>query len=290
MTSPGPPAPRNVDEALSWGRNYLSGAGLEGAALDAQLLLGHSLGLTKEQIVVRAGEHLEGGGLRRYRQVLAERAKRIPLAHITGRREFWSLSLNVDSRVLVPRPETEGVVEAALERLPSRCRVLDVGTGSGNITAALASTVREGEFLALDISGDALQVARKNVRSLGLDGRVSLFRSDLFGGLRRGGRFDAVLSNPPYIPSGEIAGLQPEVGTWEPKIALDGGRDGLDLIRRLVAEAPGYLRAGGFLIVEVGAGQAGPVREIAVSCGRYGAVEVHSDLAGIGRIVVAERL
>lgn len=290
MTASELPAPRNVDEALSWGRRYLAGAGLEGAALDAHLLLGHSLGLTKEQVVVRSGDRLEGDGFHRYRLALEERARRIPLAHITGSREFWSLPLRVDSRVLVPRPETEDVVEAALERLPARCRVLDVGTGSGCITAALASSVKEGEFLALDISGDALGVARENVRRLGLERQVSLLRSDLFGGLRRGGDFDAVLSNPPYIPTGELAGLQPEVGSWEPEVALDGGRDGLDLIRRLVGEAHGYLRSGGFLAVEVGAGQDGTVSELMAACGKYGNPEVRSDLAGIGRVVVAERL
>ncbi len=282
--------PLRIDEALSWGVKRLSASGVDGAALDAGLLLGHSLGLTREQLFTRGRDRIGEAGLRRYRLFIDRRSRRVPLAHITGRREFWSLPIGVDGRVLVPRPETEGVVEAALEFLAGPCLALDVGTGSGNITAALATELPEGRFVALDISGEALDLAARNLRDLGLGERVLLLQGDLLAPLGRTAAFDAVLSNPPYVPSGEIAALQPEVRECEPKVALDGGPDGLLVIRRLLEEAPSRLRRGGRLVIEVGAGQGEAAAGLVRGSGRFGKVEVRRDLAGRGRVIVAERV
>ena len=192
--------------------------------------------------------------------------------------------------MLVPRPETEGIVEAACEVLRPGCRVVDVGTGSGNIIVAVASEIERGEWHAVDISPSALEVAAANVRTHGLEGKVTLARSDLlevFDPSR--GRFDAILSNPPYIPSAEIDLLQPEVAGHEPRIALDGGADGLCIVRRLVEAAATHLRPGGLVIMEVGAGQAPAVREMMTKQAGYGRSETRRDIAGIERIVIGER-
>jgi release factor glutamine methyltransferase len=233
---------------------------------------------------------MEGEASDSYRRLVLERGERVPLAFLVGRREFWSLDFLVDGRVLVPRPETEGIVEAAGDLLRPGCRVVDVGTGSGNIIVAVASEMKRGEWHAVDISPSALEVAAANIRTHGLEGKVFLACSDLLGifdPAREG--FDAILSNLPYIPSARIDCLQPEVAGHEPRLALDGGADGLRLVRRLVDEAPTRLRPGGFLVMEVGEGQATVVREMMAAHGGYGRTHARRDLAGIERIVVGER-
>jgi release factor glutamine methyltransferase len=196
----------------------------------------------------------------------------------------------VDRRVLVPRPETEGIIEAALEFGPPRHKVADLGTGSGNIIIALSREVEPGEWYGTDISAEALQVAGLNLRRHGLEGRVTLLEGDLFDALPAGGRdFGLLLSNPPYVPSADIGGLQPEIRLHEPRGALDGGPTGLDVLRRLISGAPDRLRSGGVLVVEVGTGQGTDVRSLAVDDGRYSRVESRRDLAGRERIIVAVR-
>ena len=279
-----------VAAALAQGRSLLAGAGIETAALEARLLLGHATGLGATALVARDRDEIGAAAAVRYGELLLERARRVPLAYLTGEREFWSLRLLVDRRVLVPRPETETLVEAALERLRPGARVADVGTGSGAIVIALATELGAGEFLAVDRSADALDVARANAAAHGLSGRIAFFEGDLLAPLgERAATLDAIVANPPYIPAGELSGLQPEVRDHEPRLALDGGPDGLAVIDRIVAGAPRLLRPGGWLLLEVGAGQAPRVGERLGRTGAFDLTATRRDLAGVERVVAARR-
>lgn len=280
-----------VGEALAWGRRHLQERHLPEPDLEARLLLADCLGIGQEQLITRRDEPFADPAAGVFRSAVLRRGEGEPAAYILGRREFWSLDFHVDRRVLVPRPETEGIVEAVLEFGPPRQRVADLGTGSGNIIVALSREVEPGEWYGTDISAEALQVAGLNLRRHGLEGRVTLLEGDLFDALPAGGRdFDLFLSNPPYIPSGDIGGLQREVRLHEPRGALDGGPTGLDVLRRLVSGAPDRLKRGGVLVVEVGAGQGADVRGLAENDGRYSRVESRRDLAGRERIIIAVRV
>jgi len=282
--------PARIGDILRWATAYLAERGVEGADLEAQVLLAASLGIGRAQLFSRDGEAVMPMRRSEFRERVIRRGERLPLAHLLGEREFWSLTFTVDGRVLIPRPETELVVETAVEFLRPGCRVADVGTGSGNIIVAVAQEVAGDGWWGVDVSEDALGVARRNVRRHGLEGRIRLERSDLFGAFIPGkSQFDAILSNPPYIPTRELAGLQPEVRLHDPELALDGGEDGLDLIRRIIGEAPKHLVSGGFLVVEFGDGQWGSIESIAVQQSAYRRVEVRSDLAGKERVMLAER-
>jgi len=210
----------------------------------------------------------------------------VPLAYLTGEREFWSLRLAVDDRVLIPRPETEALVEEALRLLPPAPRVADIGTGSGAIAVAVATERPDAAVWATDLSAGALEVARANARAHGVEGRVRFAQGDLAEPLAAlAGTLDAVLANLPYVPAAEVDGLAPEVRDHEPRLALDGGGDGLRVVARLLGEAPALLRPGGRLLLEVGAGQAAAVRELAGQ-GAWAVVGTRRDLAGIERVVV----
>jgi release factor glutamine methyltransferase len=217
--------------------------------------------------------------------LLARRVAREPVQYLTGAREFWSLPLVVDHRVLIPRPETEVLVETALAVAGGARQVVDVGTGSGAVAAALASELPAAAVWASDIDPDALRVARLNLDRHAP--RVRLVRGDLLRPFRAGA-FDLVVSNPPYCADAVLAGLAPEVRDHEPRRALWAGSDGLVALRALVVEAPRVLAAGGWLVVEMGAGQAGAVREMIAGAGRYGQARIVCDPAGIERVLAAE--
>jgi len=278
-----------VAAAVDRGRARLAAAGIETAGLDARVLYEHAAGLDRAALLAEGREPVDPVAARRYELLLGERARRVPLAYVTGEREFWSLRLRVDRRVLVPRPETETLVEAALERLGPGARVADVGTGSGAIVIALARELGAGAFFGTDRSAAAIEVARANAADNGLAGRIEFFTGDLLAPLRGlPGLLDALVSNPPYIPTGEIDGLQAEVRDFEPRAALDGGPDGLALIGRIIAGAPPLLRGGGWLLLEVGAGQADAVRGL-LRGGGFEDISTRRDLAGIERVVAARR-
>jgi len=243
--------------------------------------------------------------------MLSRREAREPIAYILGAKEFWSLSLAVSRDVLVPRPDTETLVEAVLEKVrgakcevrgsegshptphtPPALRIVDLGTGCGAIALALATEIPLGRVYALDRSRAALRIASRNATALGLAGRVHFLAGDLFEPLRTargGGGFDLIVSNPPYIPSGALALLPPEIAAYEPLEALDGGPDGLRFHRRIIEEAPGYLRAGAWLALEVGDGQLSAVVELIRKGDGFGPAEVKKDLAGHDRVVLAQR-
>lgn len=280
----------SVREALSRGRETLAAGGVAGVDLEARLLLSHVLGVEKCRLHVIDRSALLPEQAEAYTELIRSRAAGTPAAYLLGAREFWSISFAVDRRVLIPRPETELLVECAADLLEDGGRAADIGTGSGCVIVALAKEVEGEGWLAVDISGEALQVAEGNVRQHGLAGRITLRRSDLFRAVEEGdGLFDVIVSNPPYIRSGEVHALQREVREHEPWQALDGGRDGLDVVRKIIAGAPAHLRGGGHLLLEVGDGQADEVMACAAAQGGFGKISCSSDLAGTMRVVIAER-
>ncbi|NJD19558.1 MAG: peptide chain release factor N(5)-glutamine methyltransferase [Gemmatimonadetes bacterium] len=278
---------------MRWSGEYLEGKGVERGRLDAEHLLAHALGVKRLQLYLQYDRPLDREELDRFRPLLKRRAEREPLQYIVGRAAFRNLDLAVDRRVLIPRPETEILVDEVLGWAASRragaLTALDVGVGSGAIALSLLT---EGPFslvVATDSSAGALAGARENARGLGLEGRLDLREGTLFSALAPGEAFDVVVSNPPYVAEAEAAILEPEVGVWEPPGALFAGPDGMAVLRALVAEAARLIVPGGLLALEVGAGQVGLVVADIEAAGGYGDVRVRRDLAGRERVVLARR-
>jgi len=244
---------------------------------DAEILLAHVLGSTRAALLACDEQAVPDESRARFDQLLLRRARGEPVAYLTGVRSFWSLELEVTPDVLVPRPETELLVEWGLHCLETPSRAVDLGTGSGAIALALAKERPAVEMLATDVSAPALAIARANAARLGLR-NVEFRHGDLFGPLA-GSAFDLIVSNPPYVAEGDphLADLK-----FEPAIALTSGADGLDALRTIVAGAPGHLRSGGWLLVEHGATQGPAVRELFGAAG-FGAIETRRDLAGLER-------
>lgn len=285
-------------EALGEAERRLAAAGCETPGLDARVLLKHVTGRTDAGLIAGSRDPLDDGERRRFEDLVARRADRVPVAYLTGHREFFSVELEVSPAVLVPRPETETLVEAALEFLRGRSgsgpvTVVDVGTGTGAIPLALASeweperaSGADLRLVAVDCSADALSVARRNA-ARGAPGRVALLRGDLSTALRAA-RVDLLLSNPPYLTPAEIAAGAPELA-FEPRLALDGqSSDGLHVVRRVLQEAARVLRPRARTLVEIGAEQARAVEEFALGLGFHN-VEVLRDLGGRPRVLRADR-
>jgi len=276
------------------GVRRLLGAGIDSARLDAELLLGCALGMSREELMIAATRKVSVAESDRYEDLLRRRLNREPLAYITGQQEFWSLGFLVSCDVLVPRPETETLVERALKHLAAinnreAPRILELGTGSGAIAVALASELPQAEIVATEIAPAALQIARRNASRNGVSNAIRFLQGDLFTALDQELEkdFDLILSNPPYIPRGEIAHLEAEVSRWEPRAALDGGVDGLDFYRRIIEEAPGYLRQGGAVAVEIGAAIGSLVLALFRNNPAYRDTQVHQDYSDRDRVVIA---
>ena len=270
-------------KVLRWTQTRFSERGLPAARLDAEVLLSHVLGMDRIALYTHFDQPLAKEELARYRELIRRRLAGEPVAYLVSRQEFWSIPLYVDERVLIPRPETEILVEVVLAFLKGKAqpRVLDVGTGSGAIAIAIAHERPDAEVLAVDVSPGALEVAKRNAEAA--DAEVEFLAGDLFAPASARGPFTAIASNPPYIEDGAFAALQREVQR-EPRGALLGGPDGLAVIRRLVAGAPPLLEEGGMLAMELGAGQAQAVARLLGARG-FREVAVKRDLAGIERIV-----
>ncbi|MGH7428406.1 MAG: peptide chain release factor N(5)-glutamine methyltransferase [Candidatus Methylomirabilaceae bacterium] len=267
-------------------------AGVESAPLDAACLLEAAFGVPRWRFVLDPGRPVSRGRPERLESMLSRREAREPVAYILGVKEFWSLPLAVGPRVLIPRPETETLVEAVLDKIGSKARILDVGTGCGAIALALASEFPHARIWATDRSYEALEVARRNAGTLGLERRVHFLGGDLFGPLRTirdNGGFDLIVSNPPYIPSDALPSLLADVFAYEPHEALDGGPDGLRYYRRIIEATPRFLAEGGWLALEVGDGQARAVRSVIEMAQAFGPAEVRRDLAGRDRVILAPR-
>jgi release factor glutamine methyltransferase len=272
-------------EVLRRSTGYLEQHGSPTPRLDAELLLAHGLGLSRIELYTQFERPLDEDELAACRELVRRRGLREPVAYVIGSWGFRGLDLAVDARVLVPRPETELLVDRCLELLEGveRPRVVDVGTGSGAIALSLKSERPDAEVVACDISQDALDVAAANAERLGLD--VELHLSDLLAQVP-GDDFRLVVSNPPYVSEREMADLEPEVAEYEPRLATVAGADGLEVYRLLLPEAAGRLVDGGNLALECGSGQAPPlVAELAAA--GYGEAGVEPDLAGIDRVVWA---
>ena len=268
-----------VREALDSAVVALSAAGVDTPRLDAEVLLAHALGVDRTALVVDRDLRVEGPAVRAFQDAVRRRSvEREPVAYITGVKGFRHIDLHVDGRVLIPRPETETLVEAALD-LPRGARVVDVGTGSGAVALALKDERPDLDVTGTDASPDALAVARANAARLGLD--VRFREADLLDGA---GEVDAVLSNPPYVEDG--APLQPEIERHEPPAALYAGADGLAVIRRLAAQAGAS--AARLLALEVGMGQADEVAVVLRDAG-FATTETRRDLAGVERVVIGRR-
>lgn len=282
----GKTAPETALAYLEVAAKFLATRGAASARLDAELLLALVLETDRVGVYLRFDRPLGRAEVDAYRALIRRRGEGEPVAHLTGRREFWSRTFAVTPAVLVPRPETELVVERALALAGARARplrILDLGTGSGALAVALAIELPAAQVTAVDVSPAAVQVAERNAIAAGVSTRVRVLVSDWTAALDRDARFDLVVSNPPYIPTAEIGGLAPEV-QHEPRLALDGGVDGLEAYRRLVPEALRFVVPGGAMVFEIGVGQAPAVAALFASAGLT-AVGRHADLAGIERAV-----
>lgn len=288
---PGLKAGASIAEAARLMAQAFKAAGIEEPEADARALLGHALRLERAQLVAQGERLLETREVDAASALAAHRLKREPVARILGRKEFWSLPLGLSPDVLVPRPETETVVEAALDLLGrdgmkmEMVRILDIGTGSGALLLALLSELQGAVGLGTDISAAALETARANAERCGVKDRCSFIACDFAADVE--GTYDLIVSNPPYVARGDIATLAPEVRDYDPTLALDGGHDGLDCYRAIAAQAGRLLAPGGRLIVELGAGQEAAVRALLTGAGlTVGAAR--KDLAGIPRALPAQ--
>jgi release factor glutamine methyltransferase len=287
----GEAVPRTVADARRTLAAQLRGAGIEAPESDARILIGHALGVDHAALVAAAARHLTSEEQTKIAALAGRRLGREPVARIVGVKEFWSLPLRLTAATLVPRPETETVVEAALAAVDARgwrarpLRVADLGTGSGALLLALLSELKNAFGVGTDIAFAALIAARDNARRLGL-GRSAFMACDLAAALK--GPFDLIVSNPPYVASSDIARLAPEVRDHDPRTALDGGADGLDAYRSIAATAPALLGSGGVLAVEIGAGQAAAVTGLFNSAG-LATAPPRPDLNGVARAIVASR-
>jgi len=276
-----------IGAALSAAATRLKSAGIEAPLREARLLLGHAAGLDQGALIGWPERSIDAASTERFHALLDRRLAREPVARILGHREFWSLDFAVTAATLDPRPDTETLVEAVLAQLPDRqakLRIVDFGTGTGCILLALLSELPAAYGIGVDRSAAAACVAAGNAAALGLGARAGFVVGDWAGAIGPG--VDVAVSNPPYIPSAEIARLDPEVARFDPHAALDGGADGLDAYRRLVPEFARILRHGGLAAFETGAGQAPAVAALCAAASLQ-PVEIRADLAGIERVVVA---
>lgn len=271
-----------VREALASGEQYLAGCGITDAAVDAWLLLEYVTGISRARFLAERELPMEQEACKRYTELLRQRGGHIPLQHLTGEQEFMGFPFLVNSHVLVPRQDTETLVETALKWLRPGMRVLDLCTGSGCIAVSLWKLCPGIAVDALDVSGDALAVARENGRRMGA--QIGWIQSDLYEAVSQ--QYEMIVSNPPYIPTAVIAGLSEEVRLHEPYQALDGKEDGLFFYRRIIAGAAGHLKPGGLLLFEIGYDQAEAVSELLRAAG-YRDIEVVRDLAGHDRVVIS---
>jgi release factor glutamine methyltransferase len=287
MTSAEPPQTWTIEAVLRWATDDFRARGIENPRLDAQVLLAHALGVTKTQLVIDSKRPLESEELAKFRGFVKRRRMREPVAYVLGVREFYGRPFRVDRRVLVPRPDTETLVDVALARTRAcslSMRALDLCTGSGCVAITLSRERPTARVHATDLSLDALAVARENALRLGAY-TVSFTSGDLLDALPAGcGPFDVIVANPPYIATGDVDGLERDIKEFEPRLALDGGADGLAVVRRIVDRAPARLAAGGSLAIEVGAGEAAETVGIFEARG-FTRVTITRDYGRIERVV-----
>jgi release factor glutamine methyltransferase len=283
--------PWTIARVVRWAADDFRRRGLDSPRLDAELLLAHALGVDRIRVIIDAARALGPDELASYRALIRRRRAREPLAYILGEREFYGLSFRVDSRVLVPRADSEALVDVALERTQSWCvygRALDLCTGSGCVAVAFARRRRGWHVTGVDLSGEAVELARENAWRSGVIWGAAFVVGSLFEPLPSGARFELVTANPPYIPSAEVETLAPEIREFEPRLALDGGADGLAVTRRIVHEARSRLVPGGSLAIEIHHDQGERVAALFADAG-YGAIQRRRDYGGHERVVSGVR-
>jgi release factor glutamine methyltransferase len=291
MATPQTPTVWTIQALLGWTTDFLRSKGVEAARLEAQVLLAHVLDCPRIELVARFPEQPTDEQRVRFRELIKRRVDGWPVAYLVGRREFYLLPFEVSPAVLIPRPETETLVLEALRLLKPLAApaVLDLGTGSGCIAVSVAHQKRDARVTATDVSPDALDVARRNAEAHGVAGRVAFAQGDLFAAVPAGSLFDVVVSNPPYVTPAELAGLSPDVREHEPRLALDGGPDGLAFYRRIAAGVGPLLKPGGWLAVEIGATQEDAVRTLLADRPELEAGPTLKDGAGRPRVATARK-
>ncbi len=281
-----------VQQLLDNASNLLADAGVEDSQLEAELLLRDCLHVTRSRLFLMADQIVTHDKQQQFQEFLQRRCQREPLQYILGSCEFWSLDFFVTPAVLIPRPETEFVLEHVFSILAAENwkpkKVLDLCAGSGVISVVLAQELEDVVVTAVDCFLDTLAVAQKNIRLHGFEDRIFPVCADLLSGLRPKPVFDVIVSNPPYVKAGDLAGLEPEVRDWEPKAALSGGATGMDIIERICRDTVQCLKPGGWLFMEIGADIGDPVEQIFMASGYYEQVKIEPDWAGKPRVLQAK--
>jgi release factor glutamine methyltransferase len=287
-----------IKDLLEVTADYLKKKEIDSPRLCAEILLAYQLKTTRIKLYLNFDQPVGEKDLNDYRELVQRRLKREPVQYIAGVQEFWSKEFMVGPQVLIPRPETEALVEQALAVLGNKkddeatgvSGILDVGTGSGAVAVSLAGELPDADVWASDVSEEALEIAKANARKHGVEERIHFIKSDIFLALDPSQRFNVIVSNPPYIPSEDLDALQPEVSRYEPRTALDGGEGGLFFIKKLILEAKEFLKPGGWLIMEMGPFQTAKAMEIVDKSGYYGGKRIVKDYSRCDRVVMAKRL
>ena len=278
-----------VIDLIQWTTEYFERHNIPNPRLDVELLLGHVLQKSRLQIYLNFDMPVFQERLLVFRNLIKKRSAHTPVSYLTNHREFMSLDFYVDSRVLIPRPDTEILIETVLKQQEGPCRLIDIGTGSGAIAISLAVTLPDWEIVATDISAEALDVAQQNADKHNCANRIGFLQGDLFEAVKEleNTCFDWIVSNPPYVSIEDRSVLAPDVHNYEPEVALFAGGDGLNIIRRIIAEAPEFLNPKGKLVLEIGYNQRRAVQELIESSGMYSDCQFIKDYSGIERVVVA---
>lgn len=281
-----------IQGCLEEAANVLRKAGIVSPRLDAEVLLCHILHADRTQLLMRGQSLLTDQQSQCFRQWVARREQHEPVAYIIGEKEFWSLTFYVNHHVLIPRPETEILVEEVLRIIPGidrrPVRILEIGVGSGAISVALAASQESVQMVATDISSEAVAVARLNAAKAGVTERIRFLVGSLFDGVS--GVFDVIVSNPPYISDAEFLSLPDDVGKYEPSAALLGGAEGISLHREIIAGGLPYLETGGYLAMEIGAMQRQRLENLLAATGSYTNISCRQDYAGYDRVILARRM
>ena len=291
-----PSAPWTILKLIRWTDERFRKEGLNAPRLDAEVLLAETLGVDRVGLYTHFDQPLHPEELARFKKLLQRRLQREPVAYIIGRQEFWSLTFKVTPDVLIPRPETEILVAEALKALSSPARtaggpirIFEMGTGSGAISVALARELPSASLVATDLSAKALAIARENASHLGVGEQIQFLQGDLFAPLEEESAFELIVTNPPYIAEDDFPSLPPEVREFEPRLALDGGEDGLNFFRRALPRVGEFLNPGGWFLAEIGAGQDPSVLKIAQENPALDSFDFIPDLAGIRRVFKARK-
>jgi release factor glutamine methyltransferase len=285
-------SPWTILKLIQWTTSFFTSHRIEGARASAEILLANTLGIKRIDLYLRYDQPLRRQELSLFKTLIKRRVKKEPVAYIIGNKEFWSMDLDVTKDVLIPRPDTECLVEQALAHLPEKdsnalWKILELGTGSGAIIVSMAAHHPQHRYFASDRSEKALRVAKGNAKKHGLSNTILFLVGDWFCPIKKNIHdFDMIVSNPPYIPTHVIAGLEPEIAFYEPRIALDGGTDGLDSLGLIINQAPSFLKPGGCLILEIGYDQKQKVHDLVINSGKYQSVHVAKDYGGHDRVAI----